>query len=105
MAVLERPDVQAFSVSVPGNDEVEETFLTIQELPSAKLVTAIEILSPTNKKAGQARSLYLKKRDDLMQASVSFVEIDLLRAGEPMPVTPPPPPSDYRILVCLAQEA
>ena len=35
-------------------------------------------------------------------ARVNFVEIDLLRAGEPMPVMPAPPPSDYRILVCRA---
>src|SRR5262249_23818374 len=29
-----------------------------------------------------------------------FVEIDLLRAGEPMPLGNTPPPSDYRILIC-----
>ena len=36
-------------------DEIEETFLTIQELPGRKLVTAIEVLSPTNKKTKDAR--------------------------------------------------
>ena len=37
-------------VSVPGGEEFEETFLTIQELPGRKLVTVIEVLLPTNKK-------------------------------------------------------
>jgi hypothetical protein len=103
VAVLERPEVQTFTVSVPGGEEVEETFLTIQELPGRKLVTVIEVLLPTNKKTKDGRAEYLKKRDDLMDARVNFVEIDLLRAGEPMPVAPAPPPSDYRILVCRAR--
>ena len=65
MAVLERPDVQTFTVSVPTGEEIEETFLAIQELPGRKLVTVIEVLSPTNKKTKDARAEYLKKRDDL----------------------------------------
>ena len=28
------------------------------------------------------------------------MEIDLLRAGQPMPLIDPPPPNDYRILIC-----
>ena len=48
-------------------------------------MTVIEVLSPTNKKTKEARAEYLKKRDDLDPAHINFVEIDLLRAGEPMP--------------------
>ena len=41
---------------IPVGEEVEETFLAIQELPGRKLVTVIEVLSPTNKKTADARS-------------------------------------------------
>jgi Protein of unknown function (DUF4058) len=47
----------------------------------------------------------LKMREDSILSRTSFVEIDLLRAGEPMPVRTLPPPSDYRILVCRARRS
>jgi hypothetical protein len=105
VAVVERPEVRTYSVSIATGEETEETYLAIQEIPGRKLVTVIEILSPTNKKTKDARAAYLKKRDDLVLTSINFVEIDLLRAGEPMPVRKPPPPSDYRILVCRARRS
>jgi len=100
VAVLERPEVKRFEVTVPIKDEIEETFLTIQEVPSRKLVTVIEVLSPTNKKTKDARAQYVDKRSELLRSRVNFVEIDLLRGGEPMPLLNPPPSSDYRILIC-----
>ena len=49
--MLEPSDVQPIEVVVPVEDvEIEETFLTVKELPGRKLVTVIEVLSPTNKK-------------------------------------------------------
>jgi hypothetical protein len=101
VTVLERTEVQPIEVVVPvEEEEIEETFLTIQELPGRKLVTVLEVLSPTNKKVKDARLDYLKKRRDLIRAKVNFLEIDLLRAGQPMPLVDPPPPNDYRILIC-----
>ena len=93
--------VRTIEVIVPvQEDEIEEAFLTIKELPGRKLVTVIEVLSPTNKKAKDARAEYLEKRRTLIRSGVHFVEIDLLRAGEPMPLINSAPPSDYRILIC-----
>jgi hypothetical protein len=102
VAVLERSQAKPHEVIVPliEEDEIEETFLTIQELPDRKLVTAIEVLSPTNKKTRDARAEYLGKRRSLIRSGINFVEIDLLRSGEPMPVRNSPPRGDYRILVC-----
>jgi hypothetical protein len=99
-AVLERPEVESLHVVVPIGEEIEETFLTIQELPGRKLVTVVEVLSPTNKKTAEGRQDYLKKRNELIRSRVSLVEVDLLRGGEPMPLEAPPPPTDYRILIC-----
>jgi hypothetical protein len=105
VALLERPDVRTYTVSIATREETEETFVTIQELPARKLVTVIEVLSPTNKKTKEARAAYLQKRDDLIITNINFVEFDLLRAGEPMPVRKSPPLSDYRILVCRARRS
>jgi hypothetical protein len=45
-----------------------------------RLVTVIEFLSPSNK-TGDGLSLYLKKRDELLDAGVHVVEVDLVRKG------------------------
>ena len=45
------------------------------------VITAIEVLSPTNKRPGEGQQLFLKKRDDQQAAEVNTVEIDLLRGG------------------------
>jgi hypothetical protein len=44
-----------------------------------RIITAIEILSPTNK--GSGRRDYRKKQREFLEAGVSLVEIDLQRAG------------------------
>jgi len=102
VAVLERTEVQPIEVVVPIH-EIEETYLTIKELPGLKLVTVIEALSPTNKKTKDGRAEYLEKRRDLLLSKVNFVELDLLRGGRPMPLLNPPPRDDYRILICRAR--
>lgn len=57
VAVLEKADVQTYTVSVPSPEETDETFVTILDLPRRKLVTVIEFLSPTNKKTNDVREL------------------------------------------------
>lgn len=105
VAVLDRPEVKPVLVAIPIGEEVEETFVAIEELPGRKLVAVVEVLSPTNKKTIDGRRDYLKKREDHIRSRVSLVEIDLLRGGAPMPLKAPPPPSDYRIVVCRAGRA
>jgi hypothetical protein len=79
-ALLE-PDAPA--VFELWREEIRQPLIHIVE-PAAgnRLVTAIEVLSPDNKAPGPGRALYLRKRDELWEAGVSLVEIDLLRAGE-----------------------
>lgn len=48
------------------------------------LVTAIEVISPTNKLDARNRRRYVQKREAYYAAGVSVVEIDLLRSGEPL---------------------
>jgi hypothetical protein len=46
-----------------------------------RVVTAIEVLGPTNQRPGEGQRLYLQKREDQQSAAVNTVEIDLLRGG------------------------
>ena len=48
-----------------------------------RVVTAIEVLSLSNKRPGdQGRDLYLQKQAEILASEVHLVEIDLLRGGE-----------------------
>jgi hypothetical protein len=89
----------------PAPEEVRESYLTVRRAGSRELVTAIEVLSPSNKAPGAGRDLYLKKRNDTFASLTNLVEIDLIRVGERMPAfledwpKDAPPPGDYRILI------
>ena len=85
-------------VDVPMADEVEETFLEVRDVATGRCVTMLELRSPVNKLSG-GRDTYLEKRTEVLRTRTSLVEVDLLRAGEPMPVVGPPVVSDYRVLV------
>jgi hypothetical protein len=85
-------------VEIPVAEEVQERFLEIREVATGRVVTVIELLSPKNKRAGEGRDAYLQKRQRIMMSQTHLVEIDLLRAGVPLPMVGGHK-SDYRILV------
>ena len=63
-------------------EDVAEYNVEIKEVKTGMLVTAIEILSPANKRPShEAFDAYRRKRRDLHRAGVHLLEIDLLRAG------------------------
>lgn len=84
-ATLAAPETaQAVVVRVP-HDERREPFLEIYagRREERRLVTVIEVLSPSNKTPGDhGRELYLRKQQELLDSRVHLVEIDLLRSGE-----------------------
>jgi hypothetical protein len=73
-------------VDVPMNDRVNETHLEIHEATTRQLITMLEVLSPVNKQSKDGREQYLDKRGQVLLTRTHLVEIDLLRAGSPMPV-------------------
>ncbi len=85
-------------VELPISDIERETFLEIRDQDD-RVVTVLEILSPANKAPGKGRDLYLRKRNQVLDSLTNLVEIDLLRAGQPMEMHGDYPPSHYRILV------
>jgi Protein of unknown function (DUF4058) len=72
--------------------------------PSQRLVTCLEILSPSNKRPGtEGWELYFRKRQSLLLGKAILVEIDLLRGGQRMPMLDPWPDSPYALLVARAK--
>lgn len=60
-----------------------EGFIEIIDVGSGnRVVTVIELLSASNKYAGEGQEKYLKKQRDYRDGKVSLVEIDLLRGGK-----------------------
>lgn len=67
---------------VEGEPITEGFIQIIDTTTGGTLVTVIEFLSTSNKFAGKGQKQYLLKQEELYQASVSLVEIDLLRSGD-----------------------
>jgi Protein of unknown function (DUF4058) len=66
-------------------EEVREPFLEIyvDEPGGPRLVTSIEVLSPSNKTPGaHGRKPYRRKQRQVLRSKVHLVEIDLLRGGK-----------------------
>jgi hypothetical protein len=89
----------ALIVQVPLPDEVRETYLEVRETSTDDVVAVLELLSPTNKRPGRGQRLYEDKRMEVLATRTHLVEIDFIRAGEPMPITANDRTSDYRMLV------
>jgi hypothetical protein len=70
-------------ITVP-HDERREPFVEIRTIrdDGERLVTAIELLSPSNKTPGErGRELYLRKQREVLDSTIHLLEIDLLRGG------------------------
>jgi hypothetical protein len=89
---------------LPMPHEIVERYLEIREsVGEGRVITAIEILSPTNKVSHEGREFYLAKRLKVLGSLTNLVEIDLLRAGQPMAMKiKTPRPADYRIVISRA---
>ena len=82
---------QPMVIDLPLPEPYEEPYLEVRTVPDGEVVTVIELLSHTNKRAGSDRESYLEKRAAFIDSDVHFVEIDLLRAHAAMPF------AEYRI--------
>jgi hypothetical protein len=89
-------------------EPITENYVEILDVKSGhRVVTAIEVLSPTNKRPTEGQRLYLKKRNDMKLAGVNTVEIDLLRGGErvlmvPQELVPPSDRTAYQVCIWRA---
>jgi len=88
---------------VPLEEPLRLYTVEVLQASTRELVTAIEILSPVNKRPGkEAHQEYLKKRRELLRSSVHLMEIDLLRGGERPPLEGPVPPAPWYVTLSRA---
>jgi hypothetical protein len=89
---------EPIKVRVPVPEQVIERFLEVKSTQTGAVVSVIEILSPKNKRSKEGREAYESKRQKILRSATSLVEVDLLRAGNPMPIVGDAG-TGYRILV------
>lgn len=99
VATQSRPE----RVTVPMPFEVKERYLEVREVVTDEVITVIELLSPKNKRAGEGRTAYEKKRRAILSSATHLVELDLLRGNKPMAILGMRSAA-YRILVSRSHQ-
>lgn len=82
---------------------VPHVTIEIRDTLQRQLVTAIEVLSPTNKR-GDGYTEYLSKRRRILRSSAHLLEIDLLRRGHRVPMQKPLPDRPYFIFLSRSEK-
>lgn len=91
--------VAPINTTLPGIVR-KQRYVKIVDSQDRRVVTVIEILSPSNKTMGEDGQGYRLKREEYIANDISLVEIDLLRSGLRPPLgNPAPPISDYYVMV------
>lgn len=100
------PTTEPLTMRALVQEEHREAFVEIYDTePEQRLVTTIEVLSPSNKRSRtEGWDVYHRKRQCLLLGDVNLVEIDLLRGGQRMPMIDPWPKSPYTVLVARAKK-
>jgi hypothetical protein len=96
-AILEPPLVMTTLME----EKAPHYWVEIRDAKRRMLVTAIEILSPFNKR-GRGRLEYLQKRDALLSSTAHLIEIDLLRKGRRLPMRQKLPDVEYFVFLSRA---
>jgi len=99
VSLLEPPLQMETIISIPVN----HVWIKILDVRRRLPVTAIEFLSPINKR-GQGRLKYLKKRRKLLLSKTNLIEIDLLRKGKRIPMTEALPTTPYFAFVSRVRQ-
>ena len=93
-AILEAP----LKLATEMPTAIPHVTIEIRDTSNRELVTVIEVLSPTNKR-GEGRVEYLVKRRRVLLSAAHLLEIDLLRAGQRVPMRQALPPAPYFIFL------
>lgn len=96
-AVADPPRVGALRKRLP----IPQTTVEIRDQFGRELVTAIEILSPTNKRGSGSRE-YRVRRHRLLASPAHFMEIDLIRVGHRFPMGSRLPKAPYFVFLSRA---
>ncbi len=88
--------------TLPRPKLYRQRYLALRERESKRLITMIEVLSPTNKSEGFLQ--YEEKRQQVFSRPIHLVELDLLRGGRRPPTVEPLQPNDYYAFVCRHEQ-
>jgi Protein of unknown function (DUF4058) len=104
LAAVAAPSSAPTTITLPAVRKKHKSVLIV-DARMDRVVTALEILSPSNKEAGEERAAYLNKRGEYLGSGVNLIEIDLLRGGPRLPLGRlPTVVRDYYIMICRAWE-
>lgn len=83
-------------ISLSELDEHESYIEILDRQSGQRVVTIIEVLSPSNKTFGRGRESYKAKQREVLGSTAHLVEIDLLRDGEHTVAVPQSAVEQYR---------
>ena len=89
VATLAPPKAEAVAEPIVFTGTLEEGAVTQRSLvildaaSGGRVITAIEMLSPTNKSPGRGQTEYRRKQQAYLDAGVNLLELDLLLQGAP----------------------
>ena len=90
-------------VLLPSPEVLHQRYLEVRDLQeNERVVTVLEVLSPSNKRPGSGRDDYIAKREDVLTSRTNLIEIDLLRIGPRLPAFGAPEGLDYSVLIARA---
>jgi hypothetical protein len=92
-------DAISTELEYPDFEPQKRRHLSIIHNASRRVVTVVELLSPSNKPPGDDSEAYREKRAELIASDVNLVEIDLLRRGERLTMRGQHPPGDYFVYI------
>lgn len=97
--------IAAAPLILPANfpEPIPHISVEIRDVAKRRLVTCIEVLSPTNKR-GSGREEYLAKCFQIISGATHLVEIDLLRIGTRFPTGTPLPAAPYFVFISHAEQ-
>lgn len=88
-------------IDMPEPEPIPLRSIELRDTAQNRLVTAIEVLSPTNKR-GEGAGEYAAKRTSILQSRAHLMEIDLLRVGARFPLLGPLPSVSYFVFLSRA---
>lgn len=103
---LRRYEIEVVLFTSVNREPRSEPFMEIRQRGDSKLLTVIDVVSPTNKTSAVGRSNIMATRKETLRQGADYVEIDLVLDGQPILNLDPAglPDCDYTLIVTRATQ-
>lgn len=92
-------ELTSVELEYPDQEPLTQRHLSVIHRASERVVTVMELLSPSNKVIQEGPGSYLQKRAEFLASNCNLIELDLLRGGQRLPMSGPLPPGDYFVYI------